>query len=99
MQTHATASQSSEPAKSNTTSSPTPGQLSPQVQRLGNRNLQALLLARVLQPKLTVSDPQDPFELEADRVADQILRTPDAASPASQHSAPRIQRVCNECEE
>src|SRR3954470_6968678 len=99
MQTHASASQSSEPAKSNSTSSPTLARLSPLVQRLGEGNLRALLLARVLQPKLAVSDPQDPLELEADRVADQVMRTPDASLPASRHSAPQIQRVRNDCEE
>jgi uncharacterized protein DUF4157 len=94
MQSRATASQSSAPAKSN--SSPTPAPASPQVQRLGNRNLLALLRARVMQPKLTVSDPQDAFELEADRVADQVMRTPEASLPAAQRSAPRIQRIGNE---
>jgi hypothetical protein len=99
MQTHVTASQSSEPAKSNSTSGPTLAPLSPQVQRLGNRNLQALLQARVLQPKLTVSDPQDSFELEADRVADQVMRTPDTQSPAAATVRPLVQRKCSECGE
>src|SRR5262245_4351749 len=52
-------------------------------QRLGNAGL-----LRILQAKLTVSDPQDHFEQEADRVADQVMRMPDvaagsAAAPAS----------------
>src|SRR5437867_690748 len=30
----------------------------------------------MVQPSLTVSTPGDPFELEADRVADQVMRMP-----------------------
>ncbi|MGZ9255480.1 MAG: eCIS core domain-containing protein [Candidatus Binatia bacterium] len=41
-------------------------------------------LAFRLQPKLTVSAPDDPYEREADRVADQVMRMPE----------PRIQRQC-----
>ncbi|MBE9182686.1 hypothetical protein IQ268_29555, partial [Oculatella sp. LEGE 06141] len=33
----------------------------------------------LLQPKLTISQPNDPYEQEADRVADQVMRMPDAA--------------------
>jgi Domain of unknown function (DUF4157) len=44
-------------------------------QRLGNAGL-----LRILQAKLTVSDPQDHFEQEADRVADQVMRMPDLAA-------------------
>jgi len=43
--------------------------------QLGNAGL-----LRVLQAKLTVSDPQDPFEREADRVADQVMRMPAVAT-------------------
>ena len=59
-------------------------------QRLGNHDLQRLLQSRVLQAKLTVSDPGDAFEQEADRVADQVMRM---AEPAS------VQRKCDGCEE
>lgn len=38
--------------------------------------------AATLRPGLTVSEPGDPFERGADRVADAVMRTPDAA-PAS----------------
>ena len=44
-------------------------------QQLGNAGL-----LRILQAKLTVSDPQDHFEQEADRVADQVMRMPDVAA-------------------
>ncbi|HEX9867632.1 MAG TPA: DUF4157 domain-containing protein [Candidatus Tectomicrobia bacterium] len=41
----------------------------------------------VLQPKLAISVPGDPFELEADRVAEQVMRMP----------APALQRTCGSC--
>ena len=41
------------------------------------------------QAKLTIGQPNDQYEQEADRVADQVMRMPE----------PRIQRVCPECEE
>ncbi|MGA6828050.1 eCIS core domain-containing protein [Nitrospira sp. NS4] len=40
-----------------------------------------------LQPKLAISQPGDPYEQEADRVADQILRMPE----------PTVQRQCAAC--
>src|ERR1051326_2605582 len=52
--------------------------------QLGNR-----ALGRRIQAKLTVSHPQDAYEQEADRVADQVMRMPD----------PQIQRKCSGCEE
>jgi len=59
---------------------------------------------RLLQAKLTISDPNDIYEKEADRVADQVLRMPDSARPQPGiDSAPirpvSIQRLCPECEE
>ena len=45
--------------------------------------------AAPIQTKLTVSQPRDVYEQEADRIADQVMRMPE----------PRIQRVCPECEE
>jgi len=53
-------------------------------QRLGNQYLQTLLRARQLQAKLTVNHPQDAYEHEADRVADQVMRMP---LPAAAHRA------------
>ena len=41
---------------------------------------------RLLQTKLTVSDPGDEYEREADQVADQVMRMPDPT--------PMIQRKC-----
>lgn len=59
--------------------------------RLGNGDLR-----RTLQAKLTVSAPQDAFEQEADRVADQVMRMPDTQTVA--RSSVQIQRVCDKCE-
>jgi hypothetical protein len=38
------------------------------------------LLGTPLQPKLTISEPGDPFEQEADRMAEQVMRMPDDGS-------------------
>ena len=40
-----------------------------------------------LQPKLAISQPGDPYEQEADRVADQVMRMP----------VPTVQRQCAVC--
>ncbi len=67
----------------------------------GNQALQRLLLARGVQAKLTVSQPGDPWEREADRVADQVTRMPEpgGAGPAiTPLAAPRVERKCAECE-
>ena len=59
---------------------------------------------RVIQAKLQISQPGDAYELEADRVADQVMRTPDAAlaEPVTGDAPPQIspiQRKCAQCEE
>jgi hypothetical protein len=63
-----------------------PGQLDfgPQ-NALGNRALETLLRTRQLQTKRTVSQPGDPWEREADRVASSIVA---GSSP------PAVQRAC-----
>jgi outer membrane protein OmpA-like peptidoglycan-associated protein len=69
----------------------------------GNRFVQRWLHGHVLQGKFTVSQPQDASELEADRVADHVLRMPDpsafGSSGAGAGQAPRVQRMCTACEE
>ena len=58
---------------------PGPAPLPPtlQLQRtLGNQGMQRLLATHALQAKLPVSQPNDPFEQEADRVASQVMRMP-----------------------
>lgn len=58
--------------------------------------IRRILQTPQIQPKLTVGPPDDEFEHEADRVADQVMRMPD---PAAASATPRIQRMCKECEE
>ena len=59
-----------------------------------------------LQPKLQVGTVDDPLEAEADRVADQVMRMPDAALPDTALSNPSaangsnsLHRKCAACEE
>ena len=64
-------------------------------QRLGNQGTRAFIEVRQTfratqpQTKLAVSTPGDASEREADRVADQVMRMPEAG----------VQRMCTECEE
>ncbi len=45
-------------------------------QALGNQVLQRLLRARGIQAKLKINEPDDKYEQEADRVAEQVMRMP-----------------------
>jgi hypothetical protein len=61
-----------------------------QLQRTaGNQAVQRLVKSRVLQAKLRVGQPNDIYEQEADRVAEQVMRMPD----------PVLQRTCAKCNE
>jgi hypothetical protein len=62
---------------------------------MGNQAIQQRLLDRTAQAKLTVNQPGDRFEQEADRVADQIMRMQDPTTGG----APKVQRTCSRCEE
>ncbi len=95
-----TAPSSSNPAP-HATSQPAFG---PASVRGGHHAAAAALRNHIIQRKLTVGDPNDLYEQEADRVADQVLRMPDpvltrrgidrtAIQPLS------IQRLCKECEQ
>ena len=57
----------------------------------------------VIQTKLTVNKPGDPFEQEADRIADQVVRMPDPSSIQRKSSLSageeKLRRKCTECEE
>ena len=76
-----------------------------QLQRsIGNRAVQRLLQENGMQAKLQISQPGDPYEREADQVADRVMRMaePDkeeAIMPHSTGSALGIQRLCTECED
>jgi hypothetical protein len=61
-----------------------------------------LLQHPVVQPKLTIGEPNDKYEQEADRVADAVLRMPETTTTEgvrSPASIPVVQRMCPECEE
>ena len=54
------------------------------------------------QPKLTINEPGDEYEQEADRMAEQVMRMPinnDAFFKPKPLSISRLQRKCHECEE
>jgi len=58
-------------------------------------------LMRTPASRLTVNHPNDPFEQEADRVADQVMRMADPAAntaPRFSGAASGVQRKCTECE-
>jgi hypothetical protein len=68
---------------------------------MGNQAMQRMLRSSVLQPKLTVSQPGDRFEQEADAVATAVMRMPEPAPRFSltPNEPPSVQRVCKECDE
>ncbi|MCC7244081.1 MAG: hypothetical protein IT269_00260, partial [Saprospiraceae bacterium] len=52
------------------------------------------------QPKLTVNQPGDAYEQEADHIADKVMRMREGDAPVVQRMfAPAIQRACAHCEE
>ena len=65
------------------------------VSLMGNQAAQRLLRDGVIQAKLTVNQPGDRFEQEADRVAETVMRMPDPGTG----TPPSIQRMCTGCEE
>src|SRR6266849_5370799 len=62
---------------------------------LGNHAVSHLLRAGAIQSKLRISNPGDPYEQEADRVADQVMRMHEPIRPIqSSSSNPTAQRKC-----
>jgi hypothetical protein len=59
---------------------------------IGNQAVQRLIRSGALQAKLMIGQPGDVYELEADRVADEVMRM---SEPHKFH----IQRACSECKE
>jgi len=55
-------------------------------QNAGNLAVQRFFNCGLLQAKLSISQPNDPYEEEADQVADEVMRMPDGAF-SGQHSA------------
>lgn len=62
--------------------------------RLGNAGVQ-----RLLQARLTVSQPDDPYEQEAERVADRAMRMPAPAVATLGSAGAAVQRRCPSCEQ
>ncbi len=61
--------------------------------------MQRLLLSGAVQAKLTVSQPGDSYEQEADRVADEVMRMPEPGAPAiTPLDAHSLQKKCAACE-
>jgi hypothetical protein len=52
-----------------------------------------------VQRKMSVSTPGDTYEREADRVADEVMRTPLDEGQRMTSSPPAVQRMCTGCEE
>lgn len=70
----------------------------------GNWFVQRLLRSGAIQAKLSISQPGDEYEREADQVADQVMRMAEPEVSAqdleqSENRAPEIQRKCAACEE
>ena len=66
---------------------------------VGNQALQRKLHACGVQAKLSISEPGDRFEREADRAADDVMRMPDPGAGAriERHAGQRVQRKCAAC--
>jgi hypothetical protein len=70
----------------------------------GNRFVQHLLHAGLIQAKLIVSQPGDPAEQEAERMAEVVMHPSDsgvtgAGAVDRQASSSEMQRICSTCEE
>jgi len=69
-------------------------------QTLGNQEIQRMLKSGVIQPKLKISQPNDPYEREADRVAEQVMRMSIPSKDEiheSDKSENKIHRKCSNC--
>lgn len=68
--------------------------------RFRNLPVQVDAVLAIIQPKLTINHPDDPFEQEADRMAEQVMRMSESnpsGNPASLRSNQVIQRKCTTC--
>jgi hypothetical protein len=71
-------------------------------QTLGDQDVQRLVRSGIIQTKLTVSQPNDIYEQEADRVADQVMRMPSSSEsylPIKTLDEKKINRKCKSCED
>lgn len=69
---------------------------------VGNQAMRRLIDSPLIQTKLEVSQPGDPSEEEADRVADTVMRMPESTISrqplVSSHGTSLPQRACDQCE-
>ncbi len=68
-------------------------------QTLGNQAIQRLYKSGKLQAALKIGQPNDPYEQEADRVADRVVRMPEPGTVeiSAQSNGRSVQRVCAPC--
>jgi len=62
---------------------------------VGNQAVQRLMKSGVIQAKLTIGQPNDKYEQEADKVADEIMRMPEPniqTKPRAEQVTPLVQR-------
>ncbi len=64
---------------------------------IGNQAVGRLIKSGALQAKLRIEQPDDIYEQEADRVADQVMRMPEPQIVSGSNF--HIQRACPKCEE
>lgn len=57
---------------------------------LGNQTVQRLIASGAVRPKMSISQPNDPYEREADRVAERVMRMPAPGAEARE-------RTCGAC--
>ena len=94
-------SQSRKPALSQSPNSPI-DQILHLHRTIGNQAVGRLFKSGVIQAKLKIGQPNDVYEQEADRVAEQVMRMPENTALSGQLSGVRsedghIQRKCAEC--
>src|SRR5437867_5561902 len=65
----------------------------------GNLAVQQLLRSRSIQAKLSISQPNDPDEQEADQVAGRVMRMPESASTGPCQTCATGNGVCPKCAE
>lgn len=70
-------------------------------QTLGNQAVQRMIKSNGIQAKLKVSQPSDPYEREADRVAELVMKMPphkESNLPIKNTVDKKINRKCKSCE-
>ena len=68
---------------------------------IGNQAVQGLLESGTIQPKLKIGQPGDEYELEADRIAEEVMRMPDSEYPScveGEQITPLVQRQVEDTE-